>query len=370
VTEIIHLVNYEAASGWFFSSDEIGLTNYEEVDLAFWILLQAQGSVQNQSVTNGVITQVHKLIAQNVLQSRSVREFIRMAKGYGMGGRSYDASLPYLSVIDGITFADETGFVCASSLSIVRYPQGASSVLKGYAAGGATTGATPSSLVETISFSSEAVETHSSSLANTNVNVIGTSFSSGTSGYFVEAPTTAGSRNIQTLLFSTGTVIAKTNALSTGMVYSEAFCASTKGYTCGGNTATTKTKILGLTLATETSSDPVATLAVGIYMGASVQDATQGFTIAGTNNGTPLSSINKFLFSTETATQVSGSTATAKVRTRGVSSATKGYALGGITASSVNLSDISSINFSTLTTAVESTTLGTPRAGMAGVQST
>lgn len=71
MTEIIHLVNYEAASGWFFSPEEIGFTNYEEVDLSYWLRLLAQDSVQNQSVTNGVITQEHNLVGNNLAQSQT-----------------------------------------------------------------------------------------------------------------------------------------------------------------------------------------------------------------------------------------------------------------------------------------------------------
>ncbi len=72
MTEIIHLVNYEAASGWFFSPDEIGFANYVELDYTNQVFPHAQNLIQVQSATNGVITQVHKLAGQNVNQTRLV----------------------------------------------------------------------------------------------------------------------------------------------------------------------------------------------------------------------------------------------------------------------------------------------------------
>jgi hypothetical protein len=226
--------------------------------------------------------------------------------------------------IDGINFSTEAALDPAASLVQLRTTAGGvNSLTRGYAGGGRTSpSASPrSNEIDGMIFSTEAAINPAATIGG----LIGA-------------------------------------ALSTN--------STTTGYWLGGNPSVVL--ISGMTFSDETAKSVTGTLPTTKNQVGMVNSSSAGYA-AGNGPSAPVNVFTKFLFSTETATNLASGMAVLRNATLcGVGSTTRGYFMGGQTnpgAPIVGSTEIDGIQFSDETTINPAATLATARGLMGGTNS-
>lgn len=148
--------------------------------------------------------------------------------------------------------------------------------------------------------------------------------------------------------------------------------STTKGYVAGGVYNPVPSSPVGvwinsfenITFSTESGSAMGITLAAGRYQGASTQNTTRAYFLGGNASGSVTSEVDGLVFSSETYDNPASTLTNITLSNSGLSSATKGYTLGGYSPSTI----IESIVFSSASTSVLGTALPTARSSAGSVQ--
>lgn len=118
------------------------------------------------------------------------------------------------------------------------------------------------------------------------------------------------------------------------------------GYFCGGNSGTVSAEIDGIDFITEAAINPAAAMPAGTQQAAGAANYTRGFVAGGQiAAGTPLATVQTFLFSTMARTQLSGALAKARYDFSGISGTTNGYFAGGVDVSFISQTEIDGVLF-------------------------
>jgi len=282
------------------------------------------------------------------------------ATGYfaGGGGDSGDSD-----AIVGLDFASEYTISISSILSVARwYGAGVNSSEKGYFAGGFSN----LSSIDAIKFSDESTTNPSISLIVGRRGLSGVNSSE--KGYFGGGGTPSYTNEVDGIDFATESIINPSMGISPTRYVTGSVNSSERGYFAGGNTGSSDyNDIDGIRFSDETRVDPSATLSVPRRDLAGVSSTTNGYFIGGNNNTTKFSTIDGIQFSDETAINPAAALSVAKTYIRGSNSNTAGYTAGG---NDGNFSSsIDKFDFSSETASLLQDTLEDPIQLPAGCQS-
>lgn len=270
-------------------------------------------------------------------------------KGYWAGG---DLSSGASSVIDGITFSNESSYNPSATLSDgARRNTGATySGIRGYSLGAATGYDT---VVDGFTFSSETAYNPSATLSPV---VWSGSINSYTTAY---AGSSTGSASVAALTFSTDTAYTPSSTIASYIDFGGVSNNSSgKGYFVGGEsgtkTVTYYNSVRGWTFSTDTYFSMSLTLAEitrsRINNAGGHQHGTYGIFFGGFST-TGTSSIDGILMSNETSYNPSATLSGVRWYTSTTNSSDKAYIAGGLETTSVLYSGIEAYTFSNATMA-------------------
>jgi hypothetical protein len=279
--------------------------------------------------------------------------------GYVVGGYTYSGATRHATTLK-ILFSDETVSTLAATLSESRSSSSgyANSGTAGYNTGGYRNTSSYTSIIEKITFSSDALSVLGSRLTVENLNLHATFANSGTAGY------TAGGMNsiagepvvstLNKLTFSndTNSSIGATfydSDTAQGMSEWSGFANSgTAGYAGGGYNSNYRSRIFKLTFSNDTSSILTSRLSEAKegLMGAA-NSGTAGYFAGGYVIYTgQVGTVEKITFSNDSRS-VLGSTVATGWRGAGFAkSGTAAYFAGGITGGSSSLNRVNKLTFS------------------------
>lgn len=288
-------------------------------------------------------------------------KFPGSVKGYFVGG--FTSGVVNSSLIDDINFTSETSSQISATLSTAKRLGGSvSGTAKGYFGGGFAGART--NQISALSFDGETTANLSATL---NTAKMYTSGASGpTKGYYLGGDTSVATNVIedQDYLSDTSDVIGATLS-GNRFNPAQAACSNLAAFVAGGsNGSGSLSSIDKFTFSTTTASIISATLNVTQQPGVSVCSATKGYIAGGDTNTTIIEDIN---FLNETSNAISATLSTGVVYTGGVSSTTKGYIGGGASTGTGVGSQIQALTFSSETIATLGATLDTARSASGGV---
>ena len=307
--------------------------------------------------------------------SSSVTPVIPQA-GYVVGGYTYSGATRHATTLK-ILFSDETVSTLAATLSESRSSSSgyANSGTAGYNTGGYRQSSSYTSIIEKITFSSDALSVLGSRLTVENLNLHATFANSGTAGY------TAGGMNsidgepvvstLNKLTFSndTNSSIGATfydSDTAQGIGQWSGFANSgTAGYAGGGYNNNYRSRIFKLTFSNDTSSILTNRLSQSKEGPISAANSgTAGYFAGGYVTGgiAATNVVEKITFSNDSRS-VLGSTISTKYRGAGFAkSGTAAYFAGGISGGSTSLNSVNKLTFSNDTTSNAANTLTQGRA--------
>jgi len=298
-------------------------------------------------------------------------ETVNPVAGYFGGG--YDGAS--FSVIDKITFADDSKSTLSATLTSARYgPAGmANSGVAGYFGGGNTVGGLSGnqSGIDKITFPADTKSTLSGTLT-TAVHYLASMANSGTAGYFAGGNGVAtGNGNvsgIDKITFSADTKSTLSATLTSARRSMAGFANSgTAGYVGGGNDGSNISGIDKITFSADTKSTLSANLtSARQYLGGMANSGVAGYFGGGNDSGGNISGIRKITFSADTEAGLSATLTSARQGLAGMAnSGTAGYFAGGYDGARV--SGIDKITFSADTKSTLSATLTSARSDLAGM---
>ena len=283
--------------------------------------------------------------------------------GFSAGGQTGSSRT---SSIDKLTFSDDTRSTLSATLSAARESISgmANSGTAGYMSGGWT--GSRSSGIDKLAFTSEARSTLGGTLSVANTNTTSMA-NSGTAGY-VGGGSTGGTTCISTInkvTFSNDGVATIGSSISFGgSAKSAGFANSgTAGYFAGGilsGLATQSSEICKLTFSNDSTATLAATLTT-VNEGPSgmANSGTAGYISGGANGGSVLSRIDKLTFSGDSKSTLSAtlSSVRGEMPAAFAKSGTAGYVCGGAGSGGTPLSSINKITFSSDTRSTLGATL-------------
>lgn len=301
-----------------------------------------------------------------IINAQGSLSFSTTGAGYSMGGANNLSTMH--NEIYKLTFSSEARSTLAATLDSSRgYGAGTQSTTKGYHCGGSEVVNVEINKIDDMNFSTDASAAISATLDTGRLNM--GSVYSGSAGYLMGGTDSSTAKNTISKLTFSGETEANISATLTVSKSGVIGVSDTlAGYRIGGSVTTSINK---LTYGTEVVSTIAATLADGLYVGASLQQkGNAGYAVGGVSDaggGAVVSSAKKLTYSGETISTPSATLDTAKQLTSGCNSAIKGYILGGYTNAAAFTDVIEDWVFSADTSAALSAVLGAARAGVAGV---
>lgn len=219
-------------------------------------------------------------------------------KGYFAGGFNGAGNQ---ANINGFTFSNETNANISATLPTAHYDMaGTQSSIKGYFSGNDASATT----IYSLTFSGETTATSSATLAAATDAASGCS--SASAGYVSgNSPATT---VVNKMTFATETTANLGTGLPAVRKFAQSTYSQTTGYIMGGdNGSIDTTTIYSLTFATDVISTLTATLTTGRSRGGQVSSGVAGYAVTGQT----ISSIDKFLFATQTCAANGASLASA-----------------------------------------------------------
>ena len=247
--------------------------------------------------------------------------------GYAAGG--YDGS--FLATTDKMPFATETTSANATNITSAKIGgAGGDSESTGYHFGG-TTG-TVTSVTEKMPFATDTFATSApSALTQARTNLA--CFDSDTTAYPSGGYTTAAVNTGDKMPFATETTSANASNLVAARSGPRGLASSSNGYVYGGSAATVLATAEKMPFSTETfAANAASDLLAARWLMATFANDTTGYICGGfsTSNATsPVTTVYKMPFSTETTAANASSLGAARGAPFGFASDLNGYVLGG-----------------------------------------
>lgn len=291
--------------------------------------------------------------------------------GYSMSGV---VSTPQFSdVIDRFPFATDTNAISVGNLSRARRGlAGQTSYTRGYASGGFVTPPTVDyGGIDRFTFASTTPATTIGGLSarGLTVGVSSSEFGYTAGGYLLS--TTAASNVIDKFPFAVDSLSASYVAsLSTARYGISSQKSSTNGYISGGATPTVVSTIEKFLFSSDSNANILGSMSLAKQFTAGQSSSTNGY-ISGGNNPTvtQTSEIEKFPFATDSGSVTVANLTVARYGLMAQSSTTNGYNSGGTNSTSPFLNTIDKFPFATDTNATSVGNLAQSRYGGAGIQS-
>ena len=245
-------------------------------------------------------------ISSTVSARASSIPFNSSTKGYLAGG----ITAATFNLIDGLRFADASGFTSSATLSHSQYGgHGVSSALKGYVAGGQDDVGVLTS-IDALVFSTDALSTIAATISSTVTREPG-GFGNFTQGY----ATCLSGGEVEKLTYATEAVTGSiATGFGSGTIQVATFNSPLAGYAAGCSSIAS-TRIDKLVFSSDTTSTLTATLSAARgAAGGSLNTGAKGYVCGGYNQDTATSSaeIDGIEFSGETAINPAAALSTAE----------------------------------------------------------
>ncbi len=251
--------------------------------------------------------------------------------GYIMGGAG-----GYLDTVDRFSFPSDARTTLGTGLSSARHSGAgfSNSGTAGYAAGGGTTGNTPSTTVDKFAYSDDSRSTLGTGLADARTNVCFGFSNSGTAGYIGGGWSSTGSAatdKTDKFAFSDDSRSTISDTLVAAAQYIAGMTNSgTAGYTLGGYTGSNLSRVEKLAFSNDTFSTLGTGLSVAVRIASGMANSgTAGYSSGGYSDAHQ-TGVDKFSFSDDSrSTLGTGLSAGSQAHSGYANSGVAGYFTGG-----------------------------------------